>query len=61
MFTVTFTLLATLAPPKSLIVTVNVYAPEPLKFAVVAFAAFVPFAENVGALTPFGTVVAAQV
>jgi hypothetical protein len=43
--TVTFTLLVTLRPPMSVIVTVKVYAPAALKVAVLFFAAFVPLAE----------------
>jgi hypothetical protein len=43
--TVRFTLLVTLKPPASVIVTVKVYAPAALKVAVLFFAAFVPLAE----------------
>jgi hypothetical protein len=59
--TVTFTLLVAVTPPESAIVTVKVYAPAALKVAIVFFAAWVPFAENVGALDPLGSVVAAHV
>ena len=60
-FTVTFTLLVTVRPGTSAIVTVKVYAPALLNVAVVFFAAFVPLALKVGAVAPLGSVVAAQV
>jgi hypothetical protein len=59
--TVTVTLLVTAVPFGSVIVTVNVYVPARVNVTEVFFAALVPFAENVGALAPLGTLVAAQV
>jgi hypothetical protein len=59
--TVTLTLLVTLWPPKSAIVTVRVYAPAALNVADVLFDALVPFGENVGFAAPAGAFVAAHV
>ena len=59
--TVTVTLLVTVGPPASRIVTRNVYLPAWVKVAVLYRSAFVRFAEKIGVAALLGLLVTAQV